>query len=168
MRVFLYCALSLLVGVPVIAFAENGNSIASQAETLIFQNVATQRAKLAAGAPAFTLDPALVEIARSRAQAMASGAAPLGHQDAKGNYPAYDAIRARFAPFNGTLGENIAVGSGDSGDANELATDTIEHWMASPGHRANLLSAGFNRIGVGVAISGSNAYVVAVFTGLPR
>ncbi|HEX3808375.1 MAG TPA: CAP domain-containing protein [Rhizomicrobium sp.] len=139
-----------------------------QAETLILQGISKYRATLAPNAPALTPDATLAEIARSRAQAMASGAAPMGHQDAKGNYPAYDAVRARMAPFNGVLGENIAAGSGlDTTDANELASDTIEHWMASPGHRGNILSPGFDRVGIGAAVAGDNAVVVAVFAGPP-
>ena len=143
-------------------------AVARQAEALILQEVAAQRARLAPGASAFTADPALAEIAQARADAIASGTAPLGHRDARGNYPAYDAVRARFAPFDGTLGENLAAGGGsDASDAKELASDTIGHWMASPGHRGNILSPGFSRIGVGVAIGGGNAYVVAVFVGPP-
>ncbi len=47
-----------------------------------------------------------------------------------------------------SLGENIAWGSG------EFATpkQTVEGWMESSGHRANILSRRFTHIGVGVVI----------------
>jgi uncharacterized protein YkwD len=46
-----------------------------------------------------------------------------------------------------TVGENIAWGTG------ELATprSIMAAWMASPGHRANILESGFQEIGVAVA-----------------
>jgi uncharacterized protein YkwD len=45
-----------------------------------------------------------------------------------------------------TLGENLAWGS------YELATpkSIVQSWMHSPGHRANILSADFHEIGIGV------------------
>jgi len=47
-----------------------------------------------------------------------------------------------------TLGENLYWGSG------ELSTpqQTVQGWMNSPGHRANVLNAKFRDIGIGVAI----------------
>lgn len=46
-----------------------------------------------------------------------------------------------------SLGENIAWASG------ELATpkQIVRSWMTSPGHRRNILDAGFRHIGIGVA-----------------
>ena len=47
-----------------------------------------------------------------------------------------------------TLGENIAWGTGS------FATPrgTMDAWMQSPGHRANILTRSFRELGVGVAI----------------
>lgn len=46
------------------------------------------------------------------------------------------------------LGENIAWGSG------RLASpaETVDAWMRSPAHRANILAPGFRHIGVGIAL----------------
>ena len=46
-----------------------------------------------------------------------------------------------------TVGENLAWGSG------RLATpiETVNAWMNSPGHRANILNRRFDEIGIGVA-----------------
>jgi uncharacterized protein YkwD len=46
-----------------------------------------------------------------------------------------------------SIGENLAWGSG------RLATpvEAVEGWMNSPGHRANILSPRFRRIGIGIA-----------------
>ncbi len=43
------------------------------------------------------------------------------------------------------FGENLAWGTGALGRAHAL----VRAWLASPGHRANLLRAGFERIGIG-------------------
>jgi uncharacterized protein YkwD len=105
------------------------------------------------------------------AQRAAHGLAPLAAdarlQKAAGAY-ARDMVARRFfdhtSPDGGTLlqrlhaagwrpagdwtaGENIAWGSGD------LATPAkiVNAWMHSPGHRANILSAAFTQIGLGIA-----------------
>ena len=44
------------------------------------------------------------------------------------------------------LGENLAWGTGSS--ARRAASSTA--WMDSPGHRANILNAGFREMGVGI------------------
>jgi uncharacterized protein YkwD len=45
------------------------------------------------------------------------------------------------------IGENIAWGAGPDATAHE----TVQGWMRSPGHRANILGRGFREVGVGVA-----------------
>ena len=45
------------------------------------------------------------------------------------------------------LGENLAWGTGDLG----TPAAVVDAWMHSPGHRANILHAGFRESGVGVA-----------------
>jgi uncharacterized protein YkwD len=47
------------------------------------------------------------------------------------------------------FGENLAWGTGRLASARGI----VNAWMASPGHRANLLRPGWNRIGIG-ALSG--------------
>lgn len=43
------------------------------------------------------------------------------------------------------FGENLAFGTGSLGSARAV----VDAWLASPGHRANLLRPGFRRIGLG-------------------
>ena len=43
------------------------------------------------------------------------------------------------------FGENLAWGTGRLASAQAI----VSAWMASPGHRANLLRPGWNRIGIG-------------------
>ncbi len=45
------------------------------------------------------------------------------------------------------VGENIAWGSGESGDPGEI----FDFWMHSPEHRANILDKDYQEVGIGVA-----------------
>jgi uncharacterized protein YkwD len=47
-----------------------------------------------------------------------------------------------------SLGENIAWGTGSLGTAAQIE----RAWMASPGHRANILRREFREIGIGIAV----------------
>lgn len=51
---------------------------------------------------------------------------------------------ARFYDESGMLGENIAAGYPDGEAA------LLQGWMCSAGHRSNIMSAGYNELGVGV------------------
>lgn len=46
-----------------------------------------------------------------------------------------------------SVGENLAWGSGESA----TPAETVNSWMNSPGHRANILNGAYREIGVGVA-----------------
>jgi uncharacterized protein YkwD len=67
--------------------------------------------------------------------------------------PTGSTLRARIAGVgylsSGTyaLGENIATGSGDLGAPKAI----VASWMASPGHRRNILAREFRDVGIGVA-----------------
>lgn len=53
----------------------------------------------------------------------------------------------RYGARSRTLGENIAWGAGADGTAAAL----VRMWLASPSHRATMLSRSFRYVGVGVA-----------------
>ena len=57
-----------------------------------------------------------------------------------------------------TCGENIAYGYPDP-------AAVMDGWMASDGHRANILNASFDAMGVGVVWEGGTLYWTQVFTG---
>lgn len=57
-----------------------------------------------------------------------------------------------------TCGENIAYGYPD-------AAAVMDGWMHSDGHRANILNANFESIGVGVTEAGGMIYCTQIFTG---
>jgi uncharacterized protein YkwD len=50
------------------------------------------------------------------------------------------------------MGENVAMFTGGNGDPGQMLFDM---WAHSPGHRANMLTARFTKLGVGVVGSGA-------------
>jgi uncharacterized protein YkwD len=79
-----------------------------------------------------------------------------------GDFPA----RMRAFHVGGLSGENLAWASGSGATPQSV----LGMWLASPGHRANLLKPSYRRIGIGVAHGtfqgfGSAAVVTADFSG---
>ena len=116
------------------AVPADGGKKAHQLELLpIEQNVIsktnTQRARN--GLPALQIDMQLMQSARRHAAWMAS--------------------RRSLQHTSSAVAENIAMGQSSSGEA-------VQDWMTSPGHRANILSSGHARIGVG-AYRGANGQI---------
>ncbi len=63
------------------------------------------------------------------------------------------------------IGENLALGNFTS------STDVVDAWMASPGHRANILNTRFTEIGIGVLqgqYEGRKVWIAVQHFGLPR
>ncbi len=67
----------------------------------------------------------------------------------RGNTFSHGDFAGRMAAFHvaGSLGENLAWGSGSTGSARSV----VRMWLASPTHRANLLRPAFRRLGLGLA-----------------
>jgi uncharacterized protein YkwD len=109
----------------------------STTETAVLH--AVNAARVAHGLHAVRLDLHLRSAARAHSNEML-------HRD----YFAHGNVAGRLAAFGVTTsfaGENLAWGTGSMGTAQTI----VDEWLASPGHRANLLRPGYVRIGVGVA-----------------
>jgi uncharacterized protein YkwD len=76
-----------------------------------------------------------------------SRAGTLSHQPLR---PVLTTCRAR------RVGENVAMGA-------VTPEQLVAMWMASPGHRANLLQAGATHLGVGAVATAGRTYGVQVF-----
>ena len=111
------------------------------------------QARAKAGAPRLTLDPGLSQAARAHAEAMFT-ARQLSHQ-----FDGEPSLPQRLAAATSTQldqeGENVALDFD--------AADGHKHLMLSPPHRANLLNAAYNVIGLGVIRSGDRLYIVQDF-----
>ena len=123
----------------------------SQAERQLLDLANQARAQ--AGAPRLTLDAGLCRAARTHAEAMFA-ARQLSHQ-----FEGEPSLPQRLAAATHTQldqeGENVALDfDAESGH---------KHLMLSPPHRANLLNAAYNVIGLGVVRSGDRLYIVQDF-----
>lgn len=141
-------------------------SAARIAETLIAQGIAQQRSRLAPAAPSLADDAVLTQIARGRSREMAEGT-PFAHQDDSGAYTAAVRVRARLGR-RGSIGENILKETGGgSFDPAAFARSAVAGWMASPGHRENILHPDFRSSGIGVTVRGGAVFATQVFFGRP-
>ncbi len=123
-----------LAGVPAQAVVDPGQTLASLANS--------ERA--ARGIPALTWRADLAETAAQWASRMAA-TGTLAHNPSLGT---------QIVAWSG-LAENV----GYAGDVNALHNA----WMASAGHRANLLNTSYSEIGVGVAVANGRVWGVEVF-----
>jgi len=119
-----------------------GSSIDSaRSVTLCLLN--EQRA--AAGLAPLASEPLLTSVATQYSQSMVDGRF-FSHVS-----PSGVDLQQRLAAYVGTaggwlIGENIAWGEGSS----STPAFIVDAWMHSAGHRANILSAGFREIGIGI------------------
>jgi uncharacterized protein YkwD len=128
----LAAALIALVALPATASAVTK---LSSPETALLKEI--NRVRSTHGLRALTFDPTLTRAARAHSLEMSAR-----------NVFAHGAFRTRMIRFHATgplVGENLAWGTGDYGTPQGI----VKAWLASPAHRANLLHAGFRRIGLG-------------------
>ena len=99
---------------------------------------AVNRTRAAHGLRPLRIDASLVRAARSHSAEML-----------RGNYFAHGDFHSRMVAFRvhgPVAGENLAWGNGPYAGASKI----VAEWLASPEHRANLLRAGWTRIGIGI------------------
>lgn len=102
---------------------------------------AVDRRRREHGLPPLAADPCLEAVAQSYAEtSLAAGR--MQHVAPDGSTPG-DRVRAAGCGFL-AVGENLATGPTG-------AEAAVDGWMASPGHRRNLLDPEFSALGVGVA-----------------
>lgn len=127
---------------------------AASLETGITRRVNAIRAEH--GLPPLRSNPALAAVARAHSQNM-SRERFFAHEDPGGDTIA-DRLRAAGLDYH-ALGENIAR----SRNAPDPVGATVEGWMASPGHRKNILRRTFTETGVGIWRDGETVHVTQVF-----
>jgi uncharacterized protein YkwD len=125
--------------------------------------VTLTNSKLAAlGLVALRADPALMAIARDRARVMAANDV-MSHTEPDGT-KFWDRLNDAGLTWY-AAGEIIAW---NRYPAEYSTAEAIRAWMASPGHRAIMVSTGYNYVGFGTAISASGRrYYAGVFAKRP-
>ena len=118
------------------------------------------RERIAAGLGALQIDATLVAVARERSNDMAqnnyfSHVSPTGET-------AFTIMDRYGVPYS-WAGENLA--RNNYSDAESVAI-AMRDWMASQGHRDNMLNSNYGYIGVGSAVDGAGMkYFTVVFVG---
>ena len=120
------------------------------------------RQRAARGLIVLRLDPDLMAIAKDRADVMAANDR-MSHTEPNGQ-KVFDRLTDAGLTWYGA-GEIIAWNNYPT----EYSTaEAIRAWMASPGHRAIIVSTGYNYVGFGAAVSASGKrYYAGVFVKEP-
>jgi len=141
---------------PAPAPVENNTGVPSSNltyEQKVVELVNIERQK--AGLPALKMDSAISNVARTKSKDMAVNNY-FAHQS-----PTYGSAGDMLRQFGiswRAWGENIAAGQ-------RTPEIVVDAWMNSPGHRANILSPNFSKIGVGyVTNSSGRPYWTQIFT----
>jgi uncharacterized protein YkwD len=134
-------------------------------EELVAQ-VAERRREEATDLSPLQEDPGLADAARAHAIDMLARDY-VDHVDPDGR-SAHDRVGILHRRFAGTTAENLAEHTGLPRDRLEdqlgsLAVRLVDGFMASPGHRENLVSPDHDRHGIGAALQGDRLVVVHVF-----
>ena len=105
--------------------------------------------RTARGRPALSHDEAIAAIAREHSVNMARGVAAFGHDGFAARVEKVRAIRPEAV-----FAENVGMNDHPAPESPNIA---VQGWIASPGHRENLLG-GYARTGVGVARRGDGTF----------
>jgi len=136
----LKCLLAATVALVIAAPATASATALTRNESSLLRQMNVVRAQH--GLHPLSFDPRLERAARSHSHEMlATGVFTHG---------AFGTRMARFDVTGSLAGENLAWGTGYLGSARGV----VAAWLASPGHRANLLRPGFRRVGIG-ALAGT-------------
>jgi uncharacterized protein YkwD len=103
--------------------------------------------------PPLDKDDALVATSRAHSDDMLARNF-FSHVNPDGKAP-NDRIAPAYSRTMARTGENIWSGHGyDYSNSKLMARVIVDSWMASPGHRANLLNPNYTHLGVGVSVLG--------------
>jgi uncharacterized protein YkwD len=134
-RALLLLAACALLALPAAAAGAAPAAGLTSAESALLRQINAARASY--GLDPLRYDETLTRAARFHTREMAQ-AGDFAHGD-------FAARMSRFRVAGLSMGENLAWGSGPFGTPRGI----VDAWLASPGHRANLLRPGFSRIGLG-------------------
>ena len=118
---------------------------------------AMNRERVAAGRRQLVIASDLVYIARRHSRWMAQDGTIYHADSSSPHYREGDNLRAELRGDWYAGGENVGMG----GDCKSIH----DAFMASPGHRANILDRDYNQVGVGVTVDGDTVYVTEDFVG---
>lgn len=142
--------------IPEESIISDSNFIA-EIEQDIFQRVNQERTST--GLPALNYNTTMEKYARIKSKDMGDNGY-FSHEDLQGRLITVQ-MKADGVSYN-AWGENIAYIQGINNNS-ALATQFMDNWMNSSGHRANILSTNFSSIGIGVYKIGNTYYATQEF-----
>ncbi|MGL5150069.1 MAG: CAP domain-containing protein [Clostridium sp.] len=131
------------------------NNFISNIEQEIFQKVNEERSKQ--GIPLLTYNKTMEKYGRIKAKDMGDKGY-FAHENPNGELITVQ-MNKDGVGYN-AWGENIAY---STGDINAIATQFMNMWMNSEGHRKNILSDNYTSIGIGISKHGDEIYGVQEF-----
>ena len=153
---------AVLVPVPPATAQTADDESARRLRAHALERVNASRAE--AGLPALRPSGVLDEAAQAHAEDMLARGF-FDHVTPEGR-TAFERFVAAGGDRWAASGENIASCSGCAVPPRAARVDEFHAgWMQSPGHRENILSAGFARFGFGIAGEGDEIYAVQTFSG---
>ena len=117
------------------------------------------QARQANGVALLQLDPALSDVARAHSESMRDHNY-FDHRDPTTGKTFTDRLHDAGQVYR-TAGENLAMVA----NAADPATFAHDQLFASPEHRADMLNPTFDRVGIGVARSGTTYWLTQLFVG---
>jgi uncharacterized protein YkwD len=137
-------ALAVPLGATAAADAQSSTSREPSLESLVLQRINDVRA--AHGLSRLTASSSLTRAALTHSRSMVTSG--FFAHESKNGAPFWQRLKSFYGPRTRgwTVGENLAMFGGARPDANSI----VESWMASPPHRANLLSKLFANAGIAI------------------
>ncbi|HEX2810249.1 MAG TPA: CAP domain-containing protein, partial [Kineosporiaceae bacterium] len=133
------------------AAAKSGLTLGPGTESPVEAQVVTlvNQQRITAGCRALTISPILITVARAHSKEMSDSSGGIKHNSADGRTPFQRMTAAGYS--YSVAAENIAAGQ-------STAAAVMAAWMASEGHRANILNCGLTQIGVGTVYKAGSQY----------
>jgi uncharacterized protein YkwD len=147
-----YCGITPPVAFTALETMETRTTDPVEAEAQLLAQL--DRDRKASGLPALVHDPRLAQIARQYSREMAE-TGEVAHFSRRTGSVVDRMLAAKISPAPSLIAEN--VGSAMS------AADAERGFMASPGHRDNILNRAITHVGVGVAIGREEGGTVPLF-----
>lgn len=116
---------------------------------------ATNKYRLKKGEGLLVLDTFLCQIAREHSQKMADGKVDFGHD---GFDKRVKRIEKKFG-MELAAAENVFMSSAEA-DGNQA----VDEWIDSPGHRENMLTPRYKRVGIGKANGKEGTFYTQIFS----
>jgi len=149
---FRFAAALLPLAAFLLAYSGTAQDVTPQGERAQAEQLfaLANQARAAQGVGQLKWDPALADAALAHCERMAKEGV-IAHR-----YGGEDSLEERAGAHFSLIEENVAVGP--------YAARIHDGWMNSPGHRANMLNPGVDRVGIAVVPANGVLYAVADFT----